>query len=297
MFKTLTLALLLLGFTNLSGCSGPEQPQSPESAQVAPEDEPQEGQMRAKPLILSTTGIGVVSFCDSLHVVGRNFRTVADTSFILDGKTLPAKIARLDDQGWVLFESSATDTALVWRISSNSPLVKTPNWGFTVSTTIQQIISAGEQIEVEESEGQLTIALLTEGVGGILDAGAAATVHERQFVPGPQPLSSATDLLPSDGYLTVLIELVWSKRRVLEVYLNVAEFGTGVYGVGAASERFFAREPARVDRQQAALLAAVLPSPKRLLVARPSPYVRSRQEWILAQMEQLGGVGLLEGLR
>ncbi|MDA1093650.1 MAG: monofunctional biosynthetic peptidoglycan transglycosylase [Acidobacteria bacterium] len=100
-----------------------------------------------------------------------------------------------------------------------------------------------------------------------------------------------------ESYLTVLIELVWSKRRVLEVYLNVAEFGTGVYGVGAASERFFAREPARVDRHQAALLAAVLPSPKRLLVARPSPYVRSRQEWILAQMEQLGGVGLLEGLR
>ena len=100
-----------------------------------------------------------------------------------------------------------------------------------------------------------------------------------------------------ESYLTVLIELVWSKRRVLEVYLNVAEFGTGVYGVGAASDRFFAREPARVDRQQAALLAAVLPSPKRLHVERPSPYVRSRQEWILAQMDQLGGVGLLEGLR
>ena len=205
MFKTLTLALLLLGLTNLSGCSGSEQPQSPESAQVAPEDEPLEGQMRAKPLILSTTGIGVVSFCDSLKVVRRHFRSVADTSFILDGKTLPAKIARLDDQGWVLFESSATDTALVWRISSNSPAVRSQKWGFTVGATIAQLLSAGEQIEVEEPEGQLTIALLTEGVGGILDPGAAATVRERQFVPGPQTLSSATDLLPSDGYLTVLI--------------------------------------------------------------------------------------------
>ena len=100
-----------------------------------------------------------------------------------------------------------------------------------------------------------------------------------------------------ESCLTVLIELVWSKRRVLEVYLNVAEFGNGVYGVGAASHQFFAREPARLEREQAALLAAVLPSPKRLLVARPSAYVRSRQEWILSQMEQLGGIGYLDGLR
>ena len=100
-----------------------------------------------------------------------------------------------------------------------------------------------------------------------------------------------------ESYLTVLIELVWSKRRVLEVYLNVAEFGDGVYGVGAASHEFFARKPARLEREQAALLAAVLPSPKRLLATRPSEYVRSRQAWILAQMEQLGGVGYLDGLR
>jgi monofunctional biosynthetic peptidoglycan transglycosylase len=91
--------------------------------------------------------------------------------------------------------------------------------------------------------------------------------------------------------------LVWRKRRVLDVYLNVAEFGNGVYGVGAASHQFFAQEPARLGREQAALLAAVLPSPKRLLVARPSAYVRSRQEWILSQMEQLGGIGYLDGLR
>jgi monofunctional biosynthetic peptidoglycan transglycosylase len=100
-----------------------------------------------------------------------------------------------------------------------------------------------------------------------------------------------------ESYLPGLIELVWSKRRVLEVYLNVAEFGNGVYGVGAASDRFFALEPALIDRDQAALLAAVLPSPKRLDVARPSAYVRSRQSWILAQMEQLGGVSYLDDLR
>ncbi len=99
-----------------------------------------------------------------------------------------------------------------------------------------------------------------------------------------------------EGYLTVLIELAWSKRRILEVYLNVAEFGDGVYGVGVASELFFGRRPSRLDRSQAALLAAVLPSPKRLDARTPSAYVRQRQRWILTQMDQLGGVSYLDGL-
>ena len=99
-----------------------------------------------------------------------------------------------------------------------------------------------------------------------------------------------------EGYLTVLIELAWSKRRILEVYLNVAEFGDGVYGVGVASELFFGRPPSRLNRSQAALLAAVLPSPKRFDAREPSAYVRGRQHWILTQMDQLGGVSYLEGL-
>ena len=98
-----------------------------------------------------------------------------------------------------------------------------------------------------------------------------------------------------EGYLTVLIELAWSKRRILEVYLNVAEFGDGVYGVGVASELFFGRPSSRLDRRQSALLAAVLPSPKRLDAREPSAYVRERQDWILTQMDQLGGVSYLAG--
>ena len=99
-----------------------------------------------------------------------------------------------------------------------------------------------------------------------------------------------------EGYLTLLIELVWPKRRILEVYLNVAEFGDGVYGVGAASDAFFGQPPSGLDRRQAALLAAVLPSPKRLDPRRPSAYVRERRDWILVQMEQLGGAAYLKGL-
>jgi monofunctional glycosyltransferase len=99
-----------------------------------------------------------------------------------------------------------------------------------------------------------------------------------------------------EAYFTVLIELCWSKQRILEVYLNVAEFGRGIYGVGVASETFFAKSATRINASEAALLAAVLPSPKRMRAANPSPYVRSRQAWILSQMRALGGAGLLREL-
>ena len=99
-----------------------------------------------------------------------------------------------------------------------------------------------------------------------------------------------------EAYFTVLIELFWSKDRILTVYLNVAEFGRGVYGVGTASEMFFKKPAARLNASQAALLAAVLPSPKRMRVDAPSRYVRSRQQWIQNQMRSLGGTGLLRQL-
>lgn len=99
-----------------------------------------------------------------------------------------------------------------------------------------------------------------------------------------------------EAYFTVLIELFWPKSRILEVYLNIAEFGRGIYGIGAASDAFFHRSPARLSAAEAALLAAVLPSPKRMRVNAPSRYVRSRQNWIMDQMRALGGTSLLRRL-
>jgi len=99
-----------------------------------------------------------------------------------------------------------------------------------------------------------------------------------------------------EAYFTLLIETLWPKQRILEVYLNVAEFGKGVFGVGAASEVFFRKPAASLDAYDAALLAAVLPNPKRLRVNAPSRYVRSRQEWIVSQMQGLGGTSLLARL-
>ena len=97
-------------------------------------------------------------------------------------------------------------------------------------------------------------------------------------------------------YFTLLLETLWSKRRILEVYLNIVEFGDGVYGVEAASRRFFGRSAAALTPGQAALLAAVLPSPRRYRADAPSPYLRGRQEWILQQMRQLGGDQVVKGL-
>ncbi len=97
-----------------------------------------------------------------------------------------------------------------------------------------------------------------------------------------------------EAYLTVLIEALLPKRRILEIHLNVAELGPGVYGVGAASRRFFGKRPDALGADEAALLAAVLPSPRRLRADAPSAYVRERQRWIRRQMRQLGGVAYLE---
>ena len=87
-----------------------------------------------------------------------------------------------------------------------------------------------------------------------------------------------------EAWFTVWIELFWPKRRILEVYLNSAQFGRGVWGVQAASRRFFGKDASMLTRGEAALLAAVLPSPTRYRVVNPGPYVRQRQAWILGQM-------------
>lgn len=94
--------------------------------------------------------------------------------------------------------------------------------------------------------------------------------------------------------LTVGIEAVWTKRRILTVYLNIAEFGPGIFGVEAASQHYFHKPASRLTAADAALLAAVLPNPIRYRAAAPSGYVRSRQQWILRQMRQLGGEGFLQ---
>ncbi|CAM4120345.1 monofunctional biosynthetic peptidoglycan transglycosylase [Citrobacter portucalensis] len=89
--------------------------------------------------------------------------------------------------------------------------------------------------------------------------------------------------------LTLGMETVWSKKRILTVYLNIAEFGDGIFGVEAAAQRYFHKPASRLSLSEAALLAAVLPNPLRFKTNAPSGYVRNRQAWIMRQMRQLGG--------
>lgn len=96
--------------------------------------------------------------------------------------------------------------------------------------------------------------------------------------------------------LTVLIERCWPKKRILEIYLNIAEFGRGIYGVQAAAQHFFHEDAQRLTPAEGALLAAVLPNPRRFQVEAPSRYVLARRDSIAEQMAELGGPAYLNRL-
>ncbi len=99
-----------------------------------------------------------------------------------------------------------------------------------------------------------------------------------------------------EAYFTVLIETLWPKRRILEMYLNIAEFGYGTYGAEAAAQRFFHKPASRLTRSDAAVLAAVLPNPEHFSASAPSRYIQQRREWILGQMQALGGPEMLNDI-
>jgi monofunctional biosynthetic peptidoglycan transglycosylase len=95
-----------------------------------------------------------------------------------------------------------------------------------------------------------------------------------------------------EAWFTLWMELFLSKERILEIYLNIAEFGDHLFGIEAASQRYFGISANRISKPQAALLAGTLPNPHLLQAARPSTYLLRRQRWILRQMANRGGLGL-----
>ena len=99
-----------------------------------------------------------------------------------------------------------------------------------------------------------------------------------------------------EAYFALIIELFWTKKRILEVYLNIAEFGNGIYGVHAASETYFETGPANLDMIQSALMVTALPSPRRYNLSDPSPYMIERRNWILQYMFYLGNTEYLKKL-
>ena len=96
-----------------------------------------------------------------------------------------------------------------------------------------------------------------------------------------------------EAWYTVLIEVLWPKPRILEVYANIAEFGDGVYGAEEAARTFFGKPASKLTPAESARMAAVLPSPRRYSVAKPGPYVQRRARWIERQVRHLGGPAYL----
>lgn len=95
---------------------------------------------------------------------------------------------------------------------------------------------------------------------------------------------------------TLLIEWLWPKQRILEIYLNIAQFSPTIFGVETASQYFFGHSATDLNPDESALLAAVLPGPELYQVDQPSPLILDRQYWILQQMDQLGGTSYLSDL-
>ncbi len=98
-----------------------------------------------------------------------------------------------------------------------------------------------------------------------------------------------------EAWLTALMEVMLSKQRILELYLNLVEFGPGVFGVEAASQKYYKKSAQNLSARQAALLASVLPNPYRFHVNKPSKYTRQRTQWIQKQMRQLGPGAIPQG--
>ena len=99
-----------------------------------------------------------------------------------------------------------------------------------------------------------------------------------------------------EAWLTVFIEMIWGKQRILEVYLNIAEWGNGIFGIEAASEYYFGKHASQLTPMQQALLAAALPNPLYFNPAHPDERMRARALWDLQQQKRLGGIAWLAPL-
>ncbi|MGO1003015.1 monofunctional biosynthetic peptidoglycan transglycosylase [Lysobacter sp. CA196] len=97
-----------------------------------------------------------------------------------------------------------------------------------------------------------------------------------------------------EAWYTLLIESMWSKHRIIEMYANFAEFGDGVYGAQAAARTYYRKDARQLGAAEAARMAAVLPNPKRYSISRPGPYVQRRAGAIQRQMRSIGGNGYLK---
>ena len=159
-------------------------------------------------------------------------------------------------------------------------------------------VIAGEDQRFAEHHGfdpvELRKALATWRAGGGLRGASTITQQTAKNLflwPGRSWLRKGLE-----AWFAGLIEFLWPKERILEVYLNIVQFSPSTYGVGAASERYFQRPVEALGAPEAALLAAVLPAPGAYRLDRPSARLQRRADWIAGQVQRLGGRRYLERL-
>jgi len=189
------------------------------------------------------------------------------TSFMLqqNWEELQVETYSLRDH-WVDYESLPKHSA--WAVVASEDQLFWQHWGFDFES-IQEAWE--ERQEGARSRGASSI---TQQVAKNIFLWPAESFFRKGVEAG----------------ITLLIELFWSKDRIIEVYLNISEFGPGVFGIGVASEHFFDLNASQLEPDMTARLAAVLPNPKRMRVNPPSPYAKERSRWILKQMTQLSGI-------
>lgn len=191
------------------------------------------------------------------------------TSFMIQakigtlGKSAPCQ--RLNHH-WVPFERISHNAAMSVIASEDQLFLQ--HWGFDFS-------AIGEVLEGGENRGASTI---TQQVAKNLFLWSGRSWVRKGL----------------EAYLTVWIELLWDKQRIMEVYLNTAQFGPCTFGVGAATKQYFGKTASLLRLDESALLATVLPNPYRMNPSYPSDYMIDRAMWIESQVAQLGGTAYLE---
>jgi len=154
------------------------------------------------------------------------------------------------------------------------------------------------------SEDQLFLSHNGFDMASIKKAFVSNQKHAKRAIKGASTISQQTAknafLWPArswvrkgfEAWFTLLIELCWSKERIMEVYLNIIEMGDGVYGAQAAAQHYFKKDAKHLSANEAASIAAILPNPLRWSAAKPSNYIRQRTYWIQRQMRNIGAINL-----
>ncbi|MEX0649077.1 MAG: monofunctional biosynthetic peptidoglycan transglycosylase [Balneolaceae bacterium] len=192
------------------------------------------------------------------------------TSFILQEKWVELETERYNLRDWWVPDSELPDH-LKWAVIASEDQLFYEHHGFDIEA-IKEALE--ERREGRRNRGASTITQQTA----------------KNLYLWPEPSFFRKGI---EAFITLLIEFFWTKDRILEVYLNIAEFGPGLFGAGKASDVLFSVNPSQLEPEMSARLAAVLPSPRRMRVEPPSPFALERSRWVLRQMTQLSGIAYL----